>query len=100
LRAADQFSGRAVLVCSGSGITLSNLTIDGTRARLAMSIVPPPDDRTFASFYPSNGVLVLNGGSVNISDVRLREIANFAVLVSASQSVTLERVHVEQSGSL
>jgi hypothetical protein len=100
LRVSNQFSGRAVLVCSGSGINLSNFTIDGNRAGVARSIEIAPYDRTFASFYPLNGVLVLNARDVKIRDVRLREIANFAILVSASQAVTLERVHVEHSGSL
>jgi hypothetical protein len=100
LRASDQFAGRAILVCKGDNITLTGFTIDGNRRRLARPVGIAPSDRTFASFYPSNGVLVLNAYAVNIRDVRLREIANFAVLVSASHTVTLERVQVEHSGSL
>jgi hypothetical protein len=100
LRASDRFSGRAVLVCRGAGTTLSGFAIDGNRRQIARPSGIAPYDKTFASFYPSNGVLVLNASSITIREVRFREIANFAVLVSASETVTLERVHIEQSGSL
>ena len=100
LRASDGFSGRAILVCRGRNITLSGFAIDGNREKLAKIVGIPPYDRTFAGFYSSNGVLVIDGDFVTIRDVRFREVANFAVLVSASKSIALERLLVEQSGSL
>src|SRR5688572_10812151 len=57
LRASDQFTGRAVIVCRGDDITLSGFSIDGNRARLARPIGIAPYDKPFASFYPSNGIL-------------------------------------------
>jgi hypothetical protein len=100
LRAAGRFRGRAVLVCRGSGISISRITIDGNRAALARPIEIAPYDQPFAVFYASNGIVAVGATRLRIRDVTLRGIANFAILVSASHDVAIDRVTVLGSGSL
>jgi parallel beta helix pectate lyase-like protein len=99
LRASASFKGRAVVVLA-SGATVERLTIEGNRAKLASALPIPPYDRAFADFYPNNGILSAGTHDVTIRDVKLRNIANLAIVVSAAQGVTIERVQVFDSGSL
>jgi hypothetical protein len=99
LRASARFKGRGIVVL-GSGTTLERLTIDGNRSRLKQSLPIAPYDRAFLSFYDNNGVVSSDTKNLSLRDVKLRSIANFAVLISGATSVTIERVHVTDSGSL
>jgi hypothetical protein len=100
LRAAEGFSGRALLVCEGKGVALSGFTIDGNRQKLERRIGIAPYDRTFASYYSSNGILAERTAGLRITGVTLRNITNFAILVSSSKDVEIGRVMVLNSGSL
>ena len=100
LRASASFRGRAVIRCERSErVTLRGFTIDGNRAALEQPFSLPPSNITFARFYRNNGILAENALGFAVRDVRLREVANYAVLVSRSIRVLIERVTVEDSGS-
>ena len=99
LRASAKFKGRAVVVL-GSGSTLERVTIDGNRTKLMRSLPIAPYDRAFLSFYDNNGIVSSGTKDIGIRDVKLRNIANFAVLVSAATNIVIERVEVTDSGSL
>ncbi len=100
LRAADGFRGRALLsVRAATGIRLRNFTVDGNRAALERPRGLPPDDVPFARFQDSNGLLAENVQSLEVSGVRFRHVAGFALLVSGGAGVRIERVQVEQCGS-
>jgi hypothetical protein len=99
LRAAANFRGRALVVCTGANIRLRNFTVDGNRAALEVRAGLPPSNQPFARFTANNGVLAVGISNLRIEDVRFREIAGFAVLVSAGHNVAIARVTVEDSGS-
>ncbi len=100
LRAASGFHGRAVIHCErGERIRLSGFTIDGNRPALEQAASLPPSNIAFARFYRNNGILAENILGLTISGVRLREVANYPILVTRSQDVLVENVTVERSGS-
>jgi len=99
LHAADDFDGRALLVVDGAGVTLRGFTIDGNRGRLERRAGRPPSDKPFSQFTRGNGVLAAGVEKLRIEDVLFRNIAGFAVLVSRSRDVRIERVEVTDSGS-
>ncbi len=99
LRAAADFDGRALLIVHGKLVTVRNLTLDGNRDRLERHTGLPPSDRPFSLFTRGNGILATGATSLHIADTRFRNIAGFAVLVSRSQGIRIERVEVVDSGS-
>lgn len=99
LKASADFQGRAVVVLE-SGSSIERVTIDGNRDLLSKRMPIAPSDRTFASFYRNNGILTAGTQRVGIRNVQLKNIPNFAVLVSSASDVLLDRVQVFDSGSL
>ncbi len=99
LRAAPDFSGRALIVVHGAGVELHDFAIDGNRQALATRQGLPPYDRPFSKFTRANGILAEDAAGLRIARVRMREIAGFAVLVSRSHAVSIDQVEVENSGS-
>ena len=53
----------------------------------------------FARFTRNNGILAEGAEGLEVADVKFRNIAGFAMLVSRSRNVRVERVRVENSGS-
>jgi len=99
LRAAADFDGRALVVVYGAGVTLRGFTIDGNRGELEHRTGLPPSDKPFSQFTRGNGVLAAGVAKLRIEDMRFRNIAGFAVLVSRSRDVRIEHVEVADSGS-
>jgi hypothetical protein len=99
LRAAGDFHGRALLVIHGDGVRLRGFTVDGNRRSLEVRAGLPGYDVPFARFTAANGVLAEGVRGLTIEDVAFREIAGFAILVSRSGKVTVDRVRVSDSGS-
>jgi hypothetical protein len=101
LRAADDFKGRALLSCVACrNVSFVNFAVDGNRAHLAMPLPIPPSNIAFAAFFANNGILIENSRGILIEHVRLRNIANFPVLVSASEQVSIAGASIRDSGSL
>jgi hypothetical protein len=99
LCAATDFEGRALLVVHGSGVTLRDITLDGNRDELEQRTGLPPSDRPFAQFTRGNGVLADGASELRIANVSFRNIGGFAVLVSRSRNIAIDRVDVADSGS-
>ena len=100
LRAARTFRGRAILSCRGCrNLELHGLTIDGSRAYLEKPLSLPPGNTPFTTFYSNNGILLESARGLAIEGVKLRNIANYAVLVTNSRDVFITHVTVEDSGS-
>ena len=53
-----------------------------------------PYDRAFADFYPNNGILSVGTQTCTIRDVKMKNVANSRLLVSATKGATIEQVHV------
>src|SRR5450759_1763302 len=87
LRAAADFHGRALIVVRGNHVLLRDFAVDGNREKLETRMGLPGYDVPFARFTPANGVLAEGVGHLTIRNVRFREIAGFAVLVSRSRLV-------------
>ena len=83
----------------GDGVTIRNLTLDGNRAHLERRTGLPPSDKPFSQFTWGNGIRAAGVSKLRIEDVHFREIAGFAILVSRSRDVTIDRVEVSDSGS-
>ena len=99
IRMAEGFSGRAAIVIRGNRTWLHNFTILGNREQLEVRSGLPPYDRPFAAFTGRNGILAEAHSDIAIESLRFYEMAGFAILVSRSRNVSIERVTVEASGS-
>jgi len=106
LRASNRFHGRAILVCrSCRNLILRNLSIDGNRQNLQRPASVPASNRTFTETFDNNGLLFDGGDNLTISGVHFTHIASFAILASASASVTLRDITlrditIDSSGGL
>ena len=100
LRAAKDFRGRAIFTAkSAARIRFHDFTIDGSRDALEQRQGLPGYDTPFRVFTANNGILVEGGGGVTVSGVHFQHVAGFAILVSGSKQVHLERLSIEDSGS-
>jgi Right handed beta helix region len=99
LRAAADFHGRAMIVVRGNHVLLHDFAVDGNREKLEARLGLPGSDVPFARFTPGNGVLAEGVSHLAIQNVRFREVAGFAVLVSGSRQVAVDGVRVSDSGS-
>jgi hypothetical protein len=99
LRAAADFEGRALVVVHGSGATLRGFALDGNREELERRTGLPPSDKPFSQFTRGNGILAVGVSKLRLEDLRLRHIAGFAVLISRSRDIRIDRVDVADSGS-
>jgi hypothetical protein len=100
LRASDHFRGRAIFRCeSASRIRFAGFTLDGNRTALEQRSGLPPYDRPFAQFTRGNGILAVHSATLSVSDVRFVNIPGFAILVSGSRDIVIDRVRIESSGS-
>jgi hypothetical protein len=99
LRAAADFHGRALIVVRGNHVLLHDFAVDGNREVLESRLELPGSNVPFARFTPGNGVLAEGVDHLAIRDLRFRNIAGFAVLVSRSRQVAIDGVRVADSGS-
>ena len=90
LRAAADFHGRALIVVRGNRVLLRDFDVDGNREKLESRLGLPGYDVPFARFTPANGVLADGVFQLAIRNVRFREIAGFAVLVSRSRQIAID----------
>jgi len=98
LHAAADFQGRALVVVSGEDILLRDFRVDGNRAALEVRTGLAPYNTPFARFTRSNGVLAEAASRLRIQDVSFQNVAGFAILVSRSRDVAIDRVEVRDSG--
>jgi len=100
LRAAPDFHGRAIIsVKSGTHIRLHDFVIEGARDAIEQRLALPPYDRPFAQFFRNNGILLETVTDAAITHVRFHQIAAFPILVTASKTIRIDHVEIENSGS-
>jgi hypothetical protein len=100
LRVANDFRGQAIFTCkSGTRIRFRDFTIDGNRNAIEQRAGLPDSSTPFRRFTSSNGILIEGAADVAISGVSFKQVAGFAILVSGSKQVRIERLHIEDSGS-
>jgi hypothetical protein len=99
LRVAPDFTGRAVIVIQGDNVVLRDFTVDGNRDTIETRAGLPPSNVPFARFTRGNGILAEGVAGIAINGVQFRHMAGFAVLVSRSRAVTIDRVTISDSGS-
>jgi hypothetical protein len=100
LRASSGFRGRALLICArGTRIRLHDVAIEGNRRGVKPLAMAPPENY-FRVYYGDNGILADETRDLEIHNVRFREVAGFAILVSRGQRVRIDGVSVENSGLL
>jgi hypothetical protein len=99
LRAAADFHGPAMVVVGGSNVRLRDFLIDGNRDALEVRAGLPPYDQPFANFTGNNGIFAKDVAGLSVDNVRLGNIAGFALLVSNSHNIAIDHVQVTESGS-
>jgi hypothetical protein len=100
IRASANFRGRAIFSCHGCrNIHFTHFSMDGNRAALEKPLPFAPADKTFASVFDNNGILMEDTDGLTIDHVDFVDITNFAALISHSQHVTIDHVSVKDSGS-
>jgi hypothetical protein len=100
LRASNQFRGRAIFrVERATRVRFVDFAIDGNRAALERPAGLPGFSTPFARFTEGNGILAIQVASLRISNVHFANIGGFAILVSRSREVGIDRVDVRESGS-
>ena len=99
LRMAADFQGRAVFVVNGGNVRLHDFAIEGNRLALEVRAGLPPSNVPFARFTRNNGILADGADRLTIERVTFRAIAGFAILVSTSREIAIDRVRVSDSGS-
>jgi hypothetical protein len=101
LRAASNFRGRAILSCHNCRrIAFRNFAIDGNRDAVGKPLPLPPTDKSFASFFPDNGILIENSDGFSVDHLDFTHIASFAIIVNHSRNILLDHISVRDSGSL
>ena len=101
LKATNEFKGRAVLVIDGArNIRLRDFTVDGNRVGLEKQMDLPPPAARLRDETANNGILLDQVQGIEISNLTLANIPNFAILVSRSSEVRAHHLHIEDSGSL
>jgi len=101
LRAAANFRGRAILSCRGCrSIEFRNFAIDGNRDALGKPLPLPPTDKSFASFFPDNGILIEDTDGFSVDHLDFTHITSFAIIVNHSRNILIDHVSVADSGSL
>lgn len=100
LKASGKFRGRALIYVKGSArVTIKDLTLDGARGALEKPVELPPSNETFAAFYQNNGIVAEDVTGFAIENVRLRNVANYPVIVTRAHQVRILRVQITDSGS-
>jgi hypothetical protein len=99
LRAAADFSGRALLVVDGANVRIQNLNVDGNRGALEKRQGLPAYDVPFVNFTRANGILAENVSSLTVTRVQFREVAGFAILVARGHGIVLNHLEISDSGS-
>jgi hypothetical protein len=101
LRMSSAFEGRAVFAGEQlRNVRFSRFVIEGDPAMLQIRSELIPPENAFRVKYSRNGILLDQSDGIQISDVAFRSIPSFAVLVSRSRQVKLDRVSVSDSGTL
>ncbi len=100
LKAADGFQGRAVLSAEGAQrIRFRDFTIDGNRRVLEKPMAMAAPENAFRIWYPDNGMLFDRVEGLEIANLHLANVVNFAIVVSRSSAIRISGVTVEDSGS-
>ncbi len=100
LRASARFKGKAILsIRSARGVRLRDFDLDGNRESLEVRVGLPPSDVAFVDYYSSNGIIADEVRDLSITNVRFRNMTNYALIVSRSSNVLVEKVVVRDSGS-
>ncbi len=101
LRPSADFQGTAFIRCrSCRNVRLRGFVIEGSAGNA--SVLPtevPPSEVPFLTHFQNNGITADGADGLLISEVTFREIASFAVLISRSKNVRIERVNVLNSGT-
>jgi hypothetical protein len=84
---------------TGDNVYIHDVTIDG-RNWIHERQGLPPWNHAFLGFTGGNGIMIDGRRRVTIRNVTFRNIAGFAILVSGSHDITIDRVRIENSGSL
>ncbi len=100
LKASAKFQGAALIVARGlKHLSIERLKLDGNRSILDRRFPIAPYDKSFAEFYPLNGILLDNCEGAILRHLEIRNIVNFPVLVTRSKQVRIHFVQIEYSGS-
>ncbi len=96
-----RFEGSAAIVAEGAtDLTLTGFSVRGNRNELKSDWYLPEHYEPFADYYTGNGIVVRKSAGVTVRDVQFSAIRAFPVIVNSSSKVTIDRVRIEDSGTL
>ncbi len=100
LRATTTFQGRAFFASQGArNIRFEKFSLEGNRAALGKPQALAPSDVPFSQWTRNNGIFLEGATGATVSDVAMKEIAGFGILINDSSKVVIDRVTIENSGS-
>jgi hypothetical protein len=100
LRMRPAFKDKAAItITQSANVRLAGFTIEGRRSSVTERLGLPPSDVPFRDYYRRNGILADGVEGLSIDRITFREVWGFPILVSRSQRVRIESIHVADSGS-
>lgn len=99
LKASPAFRGRALLVLSGGlNISVRNLSLDGNRDAIGRMASLPPAGTMYSRVLANNGILAEGVTGLDITQVKAKNIAGFAVLINGGLGAKLTEIEITESG--
>lgn len=98
LRASPDLSTAVLRLAGAAQVILRDFEIVGNRSAESPKAGLPPWNVSFAQFSKRNGILVEGSSDVRIENVTIRNVPDFAVLVSGGRLIHLEGLKIEDSG--
>ncbi len=101
IKAASTFRGRALIVLpAGKNIQIQSLKLDGSRVIFTQPVGQVPASTVLSREIANNGIFADGVTGLEISQVRITEIAGFPIVVDTGRNIRIHDVEIGESGSL
>lgn len=99
IAASAAFRGRALLVMTGGrNIKIQDLNLNGNRDAVGRMVSLPPAGTMYSRVLGNNGIVAEGVTGLEITQVKAKQIAGFAVLINGGKGARLTEIEVTESG--